>query len=107
LRNEAARRGAHRKGADIGDARTESDAEEGLRWQELARRTPGRWGKRVRHSSVDGRDERQGAYRLAGDGTDARAPAGGGRGSEERGAGRAWASPEKCGVGRAWINSSI
>jgi hypothetical protein len=26
---------------------------------------------------------------------------GGGRGSEERGAGRAWAGPEKCGLGRA------
>jgi hypothetical protein len=32
---------------------------------------------------------------------DAQAPAGGGRGSEEWGAGHAWAGPEKRGVGRA------
>jgi hypothetical protein len=32
LRDGAARRGAHRRGPDGGDARTVSDAEEGLRW---------------------------------------------------------------------------
>jgi hypothetical protein len=51
--------GAHRKGADVGDARTESDAEEGSCGGKLARRTPGRWGKSVRCSGVDGRDERR------------------------------------------------
>jgi hypothetical protein len=54
LRNGAARSGAHRKGADGGDARTESSAVEGLQWRELARRMPGQWGKRVRRSDVDG-----------------------------------------------------
>jgi hypothetical protein len=54
LRNGASRRGAHWKGADGGDAQTESGAEEELRWWELVRRTPGRWGKRVQRSGVDG-----------------------------------------------------
>jgi hypothetical protein len=60
LRNEAAQRGAHRKGVDGGDARMESGTEEGLQWLEPARRTPGQWGKRVRRSGVDERDKQHG-----------------------------------------------
>jgi hypothetical protein len=41
------------------------------------------------------------------DAADARAPAGGGRGSEERGCGRAWTGSENRGVGRAQMNSNI
>jgi hypothetical protein len=37
LREKAARRGAHRKGADSGDAQTESGTEEGLQWRKTRR----------------------------------------------------------------------
>jgi hypothetical protein len=49
--------GAHQKGADGGDARTESGTEEGSGGGKPARWTLGRWGKRVRRSGVDGQDE--------------------------------------------------
>jgi hypothetical protein len=81
--------GTHRKGADGGDARTESDAEEGLRWREPARRTPGRWGKRVRRSGVDERDERRGGGATErGGGPTAGTPRGVGPGSDQRAASR-------------------
>jgi hypothetical protein len=54
IKERSSSEGAHQKGADDGDARMESGIEEGLRW------TPGRWGKRVRCSGLDGRDERRG-----------------------------------------------
>jgi hypothetical protein len=98
LRNGATQRGAHRKGADGGDARKESSAEEGLRWWEPARRTPGRWGKRVRRSGMDRRDERRrgGGDRPAGGGSLLNGAVGDSRGGEVRQQGRhaAW--------GRAW-----
>jgi hypothetical protein len=46
--------GAHQKGADGGDAQTESGVEE------PARQMPGRWGTNVRNSGVDRGDKRRG-----------------------------------------------
>jgi hypothetical protein len=54
LRERAAQRGAHRRGANGGDARTESGAEEGLQWQKAGEADGWAVGKRVRRSGVDG-----------------------------------------------------
>jgi hypothetical protein len=67
-------------------------------WRELARRTPGWWGKRVRRSGVDGQDERQGGDRPMGGGSLLKGAGGGG---EEVGDSRErWGTPH--GAGRAW-----
>jgi hypothetical protein len=49
--------GTHWKGVEGGDARTESDVEEGFSGRKPMRWTPGQWGKSVRRSGVDGRGE--------------------------------------------------
>jgi hypothetical protein len=51
--------GAHRRGADDGDARTESSAEEGLRWRKTGEEDVWAMGMSARRSGVDGRDERR------------------------------------------------
>jgi hypothetical protein len=52
-------RGRHRRGADGGDARTESGVEEGLRWRKTGEEDTWAMGTNVRRSGVDGRDERR------------------------------------------------
>jgi hypothetical protein len=125
IKERSSSEGAHQKGADDGDARMESGTEEGLRW------TPGRWGKRVRCSGLDGRDERRGGRgdRSAGGGsllkgwrgtaerggpvagTPCGTGAGVGPGSDQRVAplfrqwrasGPDWWRDRECGAGRMW-----
>jgi hypothetical protein len=59
LRNEAARRVLTGGGADDGDARTESSAEEGLQWRKTDEEDVWAMGMNARRSGVDGRDERR------------------------------------------------
>jgi hypothetical protein len=60
LRNEAARRVlTGGGGADDGDARTESSAEEGLQWRKTDEEDVWAMGMNARLSGVDGRDERR------------------------------------------------
>jgi hypothetical protein len=49
--------GAHRRGADGGDARTESGVEEGLRWRKTDEEDAWAMGTKARCSGVDGRDK--------------------------------------------------
>jgi hypothetical protein len=163
IEEQSSSEGAHWKGVDSGDARTESSVGEGLRLWEAGeadawavgdesavlergwtRRTSRAGGESVGGSLLKGAagDSRERGVRqqvrhvargrrpdcvpadhgpaaaCAGgaplfqqwhtNAADARAPAGSGRGSEERaGRGRAWAGPEKRGVDRAQMNSNI
>jgi hypothetical protein len=51
--------GAHRRGADNGDARTESGAEEGLWWWKTGEEDAWVMGMNAQCSGVDERDERR------------------------------------------------
>jgi hypothetical protein len=51
--------GAHRRGADGGDARTESSVGEGLRWRKTDEEDAWAMGTNAQCSGVDGRDERR------------------------------------------------
>jgi hypothetical protein len=124
LWNGAARRGAHRKGSD-GDggkecgARAWTDEMNGVGGDSAGGfLLKGRRGTTER--GVGGGGPAAGRHAARGwalglaptggrraDAVDAWAPVGGGRGSEERGAGHAWAGPGKRGVGRAQMNSCI
>jgi hypothetical protein len=93
LRDGPARRGAHRRGrttVTLGRRRG-SGGGKSVGW------TPGRWGMSVRHSSVDGRDERRAGEKNS---------AGGRLGGGPRGVGAARGGPgvaetaQRCGVGR-------
>jgi hypothetical protein len=53
LKERAARRSAHRRGADGGDTRTESGAEEGFQQRKAGEADAWSVGKRVRRSGVD------------------------------------------------------
>jgi hypothetical protein len=53
-------------GADGGDARTESGAEEGLRWRKTGEVDAWAMGMSMRRSGVDGRDERRAGEKLFG-----------------------------------------
>jgi hypothetical protein len=59
LKERAARRGAHRRGAYGGDARTESNVEEGFRRQKTGEVDAWEMGTKARRSSMDGRDKRR------------------------------------------------
>jgi hypothetical protein len=58
LKERAARRGAHRRRVDGGDARTKSNVEEGFRRWKPGEVDAWAMGMKARHSSVDGRDKR-------------------------------------------------
>jgi hypothetical protein len=79
--------GAHRKGADGGDARTESDAEEGLRWWEAGEADA--WAVGDEHAALGcGRMRRtvwQGKNRSAGGGSLLRGSGGQQRGGVRQG----------------------
>jgi hypothetical protein len=51
--------GRSQEGADGGDVRTESGAEEGLRWRKTGEEDAWTMGMNVQCSGVDGRDERR------------------------------------------------
>jgi hypothetical protein len=55
LKERAAQRGAHPRGADGGDARTESSVEEGFRWRKTGEVDAWAMGMKARPSGVDGR----------------------------------------------------
>jgi hypothetical protein len=63
LKERAAQRGAHERGADGGDARTEFSAEKGSSGRKPVRWTPGRWGRacvtRVWMDETDGAQRRK------------------------------------------------
>jgi hypothetical protein len=91
LREGAARRGAHRSGADGGDARTESGGEVRLRWQKTSEVDAWVMGTSVRCSGVDGRDKRcMGEKKI---GQQPVAPFKGGGGQQRGGGGPAVGTP--------------
>jgi hypothetical protein len=97
LRNGAAQRALTKRGQTAATLERSSAQRRGSGDGKPARQTPGRWGKCVRRSSVDRRDERRAGEKKIG--RRLVAPFKGRRGTTERGG---LATEMPCGVEAAW-----